>query len=1180
MHGKMVVLMRDVTKALCAFLERSLPKQKSDWWSSLVLPALSFQQRRMTEQSGTASLSRLDLAALMRVLDQNWHVISQAENLTSADRNYLKEMCSVRNRWAHVATAGVPDDDAYRDLDTLQRFAATIGAENETIEAIKVAKSELRPRAIAASPPPTDEPPKPLQTEFTAGQIVAPKSNLANTGAVVAVIPGQPENRYAVFHNGATTTYYASQLQAMQSVAESTPWLPLPEFHAHLSALQTCQPSLSTLYSLNAAKVDFVPYQYRPVLKFIHSDRPRLLIADGVGVGKTIEAELILRELQARTDVKSVLVICPKPLIVERKWELELKRFDERFTHLDGGTLRYCIDEADLEGEWPDLHCKTIIPYSLFDEALLHGNTRGTRRRKGLLDLDPPPRFDLVIVDEAHRIRNTETYTHDGVRFFCDNAEAVLFLTATPVQLGSDDLFVLLNVLRPDLIIDRESFAHMAAPNPHINRAVDVVRSQQDGWNQTAREAMVEAASTEWGRSMLQDNPEFQRVYDMLASDSLTSEQRVDAINSLEQMHSFSRIINRTRRRDIGQFTIRRPETVEVPFTPKQKELHDSIMAAQTAILARLHGNRSVKFLMTTIRRQAASCLFGLAPLLETILTRRIDELTWQEADDAPDSPDEGSLGEIESQISAILTKAKNLSPDDPKLVSLCRIIGDKQKLDNNKVIVFSSFRHTLSYLQKHIKRDALRVGMVHGDTPDEDRVELRRRFRLPKGDSTALDVLLFSEVGCEGLDYEFCDCMVNYDLPWNPMRIEQRIGRIDRRGQKSEYVTICNLITPETVDAEIYYRCLWRIGVFEREIGASEEILGQITREIRDIADNLSLTPEEQRQKLQQLADSQVRLIREQQELEDKQAAFFGLKLPELQTKKDIEGASSYWLSSQAVHNLVARYLQEVLGGGQEYVLGDKPLKTLRLSQEAREKLLKDYRTLQRMKGATYRQWEDWLKGNEPHLAVTFDASCAVDHPEAVLMGPLHPLVRQAATAYKPQKRLMAACAVADDSIPPANYPFAVYQWRYHGLREDVQLRAISVGDSVDSKVIRLLERAAPIDLVPQDRPAATVFDNLESRHYAEWRRASEEHRERIQQLASYRRESLKVSHAARMAILKEQLTQATDEKIRRMRQSQIVSADADYSRRMKELDDAIIQADITSTLVAQGVVRITRSR
>ena len=77
-----------------------------------------------------------------------------------------------------------------------------------------------------------------------------------------------------------------------------------------------------------------------------------MLIADGVGVGKTIEASLILRELQARHDIRSVLIICPRPPIIERKWQNEMKRFDERFSHLDGRTLRYCIQEMDLEGVW------------------------------------------------------------------------------------------------------------------------------------------------------------------------------------------------------------------------------------------------------------------------------------------------------------------------------------------------------------------------------------------------------------------------------------------------------------------------------------------------------------------------------------------------------------------------------------------------------------------------------------------------------------------------------------------------------------------------------------------------------------------------------------------------------------------------------------------------------------
>ena len=356
--------------------------------------------------------------------------------------------------------------------------------------------------------------------EFSPGQIVVLRSDSSMKGAVVDVLPGQPENRVKVFIEGSVQTFYTSQLK-VEEQRDEVQFFSTDQFHAYLTALQIRHPSLSTLYSLNAARVDFIPYQFRPVLRFIRSDRPRLLIADGVGVGKTIEAGLILRELQARRDIKSVLIICPRPLVTERKWESEMKRFEERFIPLNGPTLRYCVKEMDLEGVWPEQYQKVILPYSLFDDVLLFGSSGGGKRspRKGLLDLDPHPRFDLVIVDEAHHIRNQETYAHRAVRFFCDHAEAALFLTATPIQLGSHDLFVLLNTLRPDLILDQESFEHMAEPNPFINQAVNHVRSQEPDWTARAAEALEQAASTDWGRAILShSNPEFNRISERVFS--------------------------------------------------------------------------------------------------------------------------------------------------------------------------------------------------------------------------------------------------------------------------------------------------------------------------------------------------------------------------------------------------------------------------------------------------------------------------------------------------------------------------------------------------------------------------------------------------------------------------------------------------------------------------------------
>ena len=242
-----------------------------------------------------------------------------------------------------------------------------------------------------------------------------------------------------------------------------------------------------------------------------------------------------------------------------------MKRFSEDFTHLDGHFLQFCINETHLDGVWPDQYQKVILPYSLLNINRLYG--RGNTR--GMLDLNPPPRFDLVIVDEAHHIRNEDTANHKAVRYFCENAEAAVFLTATPIQLENRDLFVLLNTLRPDLIIDEEGFRHMSEPNRFINRAIDAARAQERDWMREAMQALKQAETTAWGQSILKNNPEFRRIQSQLSSETIADAERVRLITDIEALHTFSDILNRTRRRDIGEFTIRRPQTVEVGINPR-----------------------------------------------------------------------------------------------------------------------------------------------------------------------------------------------------------------------------------------------------------------------------------------------------------------------------------------------------------------------------------------------------------------------------------------------------------------------------------------------------------------------------------------------------------------------------------------------------------------------------------
>ena len=1192
-------LIRTATAELVAFLATHLPTLGGGWWDTHVADRLSFQQQRTLEERGLTKLEQLDFAALLRILDQNWYELSQSLSLPREGRTWVRELQAVRNRWAHLSASPVRADDLYRDADTLVRVLDILGAAPTSVAAAEAVKKNALSNMTAASDsppnsrldpsnttqpaaPPSDPEvsaavPQAAATMFKVGDLVALRSDPDTVVPIIGVMAGTAETRYQVFQDNRQASYYESQLQLLEPAGEPS-LLSAGDLRAHLTSLHLLSASTANLYSLRSGRVHFVPYQYRPVVRLIRADRPRLLIADEVGVGKTIEAGLIIKELRARTDISSVLVICPKALVTERKWFVEMKRFDEHFEALDGRTLRHCLRETDLEGEWPDRYARAIIPFSLFDSDLLFGKEgRGSRASEGLLGLDPPPRFDLVIVDEAHHIRNADTYLHQAVRYFCDHAQAAVFLTATPVQLGSQDLFTLLNVLRPDLVIDRPSFEQMAAPNGFINAAVSHCRAEGNRWQGEARASLGQAAQTEWGRLFLRESPAFQDIYDCLAEERIDDASRIRIIRSLEELYTFSPMINRTRRRDIGEFTTRRPETLTIEFTPDQRRLHDDLLNVVSRILARAHDEQNVKFMMTTIRRQAASCLYGLAPLLRDMLAGKLDSLEATDGADGETPVDAAFLAEIRTDIEALLKHADDLDPLDPKVQAFLSVLRDKDRMANNKALAFSTFRHTLAYIEKHVADAGLRYGLVHGGVPDDQRADLRRRFALPKDDPEALDVLLSSEVGGEGLDFQFCDLLVNYDLPWNPMRIEQRIGRIDRYGQQSESVAIVNLVTPGTVDADIYDRCLMRIGVFHHAVGGSEEILGEITREIHNIADSFTLTPEQSAERLQQLGDNKIRQIQEETSLEEKQAELFGLTVPNQSWREEIADAESFWLSAEALQRSVAAYLSGVAETDGDFLLGDKPLKTLRLSQKIRARLLGDFRSQPRSTDPVARQWEKWLRGADPLLPVTFDQETAAAEPKSVYLNVLHPLVRQAARHLRRSQAVHVSLIASSEAVSPGEYPFALYQWRNVGIRSDDTLVAVTSDPKLDGEVMSLLEVAA--DAPAGASPDEAAIERLDKRHHGEWRAARANHMAENRELVQHRRQSLSTSHQARCKLLDDQIGSATNYKIRRMKHGELARANFDYENRIVELERLAESADIHATLVVEGMLRVTRN-
>lgn len=1182
--SKMNEYMFRLNQQIGGWLEKKLPKITDDWWQDLVFNNLSPLQREAVLRNDIHEIKGLDLAALLRVLDRNWFVITSTFFINNKERGNIRTMQEIRNTWAHITPNDISKarviDDVNVIIALMQAFDASMKdtrdmenfifdvEEDKDIHATP-AKEPVKEAAPAAESPASVGQPEGIAV----GSIVVLVSDPSVIGAVIGV----SGNKYSVLVNGKVQSYYKEQIQ-LQNAKEEHKYLSLPKVRSALTAYQIHNPGSSNLYSLNSARIDFVPYQFRPALRMIQADSPRVLVADDVGVGKTIEAGLILKELEARSSLTSVLVICPRPLVAERKWQLEMKRFDEDFTQLDGRMLAECISETDRDGEWPERHSKTIIPYSLFGEDSIMG--RGSRSGKkhkdiGLSELDPLPHFDLVIVDEAHNIRNANTWAYRGVELFCRNADAVVFLTATPLQNSNNDLYTLLNLLRPDVIIDKDTFKTMSEPNAFINNLLRIVRNQEEGWQEAGKAEIANILGTTWGRNVIQHNPEFEKIFTFLDRTEVTRDERIEMIGKIESLHSFHTMINRTRRKDIEDFCIRRTQTVEVPFSGVQRDLYDALIEFESTALAQLHGSRSVQFMMCTIMRQAASCIYGLAPFMNDIVKRRLSQIQEDgelyEYDFELNSDEENSLFELADEIDKL---SGDLPKDDPKFDRMLEVIQEKQTTDNNRVIIFSSFRHTLSYLRKKLSAQGIRVGQVDGSVPDEERFKLRQRFLLERDNVNAVDVLLFSEVGCEGLDYQFCDTMINYDLPWNPMRIEQRIGRIDRRGQKSDTVKIYNMITQGTIDAVIYDRCLSKVGVFEASIGDCSEILGDISDQIFKIMFDPELTDEERQMKIEQMADNEVMKVQELHRLEQEEKSLYGFDLSKYMMDKDVQDAENAWINPQSLNELLNIFMDDYLGQG-EYLRGKQDGKTLRLAADKRQLLLDD---LMKMPLSTNNHatklWKAYLKSDKPVLSVSFESQYAKDNRDVTFFTQMHPFVAQAAAYESRNFPCDLAVRIADPEVEPGDYEFLIYAWRYVGLRPDIRLVAVSSNLAVEKNILNFIQYAS--EYYEDDGAHQSSWDQMDDLHYKRWQDSKEQYSADVRDECEYRKEQLTHSFHQQEAIVRGQIESATDDKIKRMRIAQLENITKKYNAQTKRVDETVAKVDIHTNLLVRGVLHV----
>lgn len=589
------------------------------------------------------------------------------------------------------------------------------------------------------------------------------------------------------------------------------------------------------IYSLGATNTDFHAYQFKPVLKLLNSPSRGLLIADEVGLGKTIEAGLIWTELVARFDARRLLIVCPKPLC--EKWRAELRSKFNVTAHIckANQVLQFLKDDrTGSDGFAVIASLPALRPPRGWDDAAEARAGPRVDLAAFLEDADDEL-FDLVVFDEAHHLRNTETMSHRLAQLVCDVADHKLFLSATPINLRANDLRALLKLIDPDTFDQEWLFDQLQSENAPYVEAWEAARN-----NNLPFVKLAELIAKLPDGEVLKTGARLKRLREELEHGmEETRANRVRIAAMLEEMSLLGSIINRTRRRDVAEFKVeRRPATARWLMSKVERDFYDA--ASEEIANYALRNDINERFLLAQAQRLLASSL----PAAYRHWGTRTSNLTLDDADEgARDNTVPGPLTEALGRICDNPSELSALEASDTKLVRLVEWLRKiRAERPDEKLIIFSSFRKTIAYLERRLSGAGFDTIELHGGV-DLDRQTIVERFAdAPNG-----TILLTSEVGGEGLDLQFCRTLFNWDLPWNPMRVEQRIGRIDRIGQQSPSIDIINLIAEDTIEERVYERLYERLGIIKSTLGDFEPILGEIIRDIELILVNPELTKDQQ---------------------------------------------------------------------------------------------------------------------------------------------------------------------------------------------------------------------------------------------------------------------------------------------------------------------------------------------
>ena len=297
------------TTLLCPWLQRNLPRITKDWWNECVISKLSYNQRIIAKEKNITKLAEFDLAALLTIADRNWYAMREFLFLPSSERECIRNMMKVRNNWAHCSGELPSVSDIENDLTVLIAFLEQMNADYSKISTLKSFKDNLPFASVSDDVQINTESDKKGIKEKSIVRLVGQPDV---KGIVVSIETINGEKKYQVFVGTELKTFYADQIQ-LDSVTSDYRWINLSSLQSYLSAFEINNPSSGNLYSLNSARIDFVPYQFRPALKMIKADEPRILIADSVGVGKTIALPFSIVDVEILPSPPFIYIVAEPP---------------------------------------------------------------------------------------------------------------------------------------------------------------------------------------------------------------------------------------------------------------------------------------------------------------------------------------------------------------------------------------------------------------------------------------------------------------------------------------------------------------------------------------------------------------------------------------------------------------------------------------------------------------------------------------------------------------------------------------------------------------------------------------------------------------------------------------------------------------------------------------------------